>query len=264
MLQSLSAPPPEPASPSAEEEEQPERYRAPRYTRQTEQSGLSENDQQTVGASSNVTNALRRTHDLIATELSRSEFAHQMLTESSDALKQLNESYGSLDTMLSSSRDLLGTLLKSQKSDTWYLQTSFYMLLVTGAWLVFRRLLYGPAWWLVWLPIRLLFGLGSTAGSAVMQAGTGPGDSGAVGGTNERVSVEGLSNEELPTAKVGQEAKPADGDPDSMIEKVGKIVEEAEELGNIPEGEEQQPNTKKRTHEESRTAVEGERPRDEL
>lgn len=46
--------------------------------------------------------------------------------------------------MLKKSRDLLGTLLRSQKSDTWYLETAFYILLATLAWLLFRRILYGP------------------------------------------------------------------------------------------------------------------------
>lgn len=264
LIQSLSAPVSEPASPLGHEE-QPELLHAPRYAQHAQQSGLSEDDQQTVGASSNVSNALRRTHDLIAAELSRSDFAHQTLKESSAALKQLDESYGSLDTMLASSRDLLGTLLRSQKSDTWYLQTALYMLMVTGAWLVFRRLLYGPAWWLVWLPLRVLFGIGTKAGSAVMQGRTA-GESGAVGGTDGRVSVEGLPSEDLPTAQVGQEARPvAEGDPDSMIDKVGKIVDaanEADELGAIPK--DGQGNTKKRVHEETQTVAEAERPRDEL
>ena len=118
-----------------------------------------------------MTNALRRTHDIIQAELARSEFAHQTLTESSAALKELNESYSSLDTMLANSRSLLGTLVQSQKSDTWYLQTAVYMLLTTFCWLFFRRILYGPLWWLVWLPLRVLFGVGTTAGGAVMRDG---------------------------------------------------------------------------------------------
>jgi protein transport protein SEC20 len=175
-----------------------------------------------------VTAALRRTHDLIASELSRSEFAHQTLTESSAALKQLNESYSSLDTMLASSKDLLGTLLRSQKSDTWYLQTAFYMLLGTLGWLVFRRILYGPMWWLVWLPLRILFGVGTKAGSAVMQgrAGESGKEAAGAGGAGGGVTVDGLPNEDLPTAKVGgEDTKMADGDPDSMTEKVAKIVD---------------------------------------
>lgn len=75
--------------------------------------------------------------------------------QSTAALSSLSESYTSLDSLLSSSRNLLGSLLRSQKSDTWYLETAFYILIGTIIWLVFRRILYGPLWWLVWLPIKL-------------------------------------------------------------------------------------------------------------
>lgn len=194
-----------------------------RFVRQQHQhSSLSEEDQQTVGASNNVTNALRRTHDLIASELSRSEFAHETLVESSAALKQLNESYGSLDTMLASSRDLLGTLVRSQKSDTWYLQTAMYMLMVTGAWLVFRRLLYGPTWWLVLFPLRILFGVGSTATKAILPKGSVPNQSGKVDvGGNEASEVKGIPKE-VPTVKGGTEKFT-----DAVEEQVKKAVESA-------------------------------------
>lgn len=218
----------------------------PNYTHQQHrqlQSSLSEEDRQTVGASSNVTNALRRTHALIAAELTKSEFARQTLTESSAALRKLDESYSSLDGMLASSRDLLGTLLKSQKSDTWYLQTALYMLVVTGAWLVFRRLLYGPLWWLVWLPLRMLFGVGTRAGSAVMQS-RGAGQSEKAGVVVDgKITVDGLPDESLPTASVGRAKKgvEVEVDDESMVDKVGRMVDavhEADELGAMPDASE--------------------------
>ncbi|KAF5624247.1 transport membrane glycoprotein Sec20 [Fusarium tjaetaba] len=228
---------------------------------QKQQSSLTEEDQQNVGASANVTNALRRTHDLIQAELARSEFAHETLTESSAALKQLNESYGSLDTMLASSKDLLGTLLRSQKSDTWYLQTTFYMLACTLGWLLFRRLLYGPMWWIVWLPLRLMFGLGTSAGSAVMHVGSGQGQVKEAGQASKGVPVEGLPDDELPTVKVDtdQQAEVLE-----EVDKIVNVVKEADELGNIPEGDEDNiGNPKKRMWEEP-GVVEQQRPRDEL
>ncbi|KAF5579258.1 transport membrane glycoprotein Sec20 [Fusarium pseudocircinatum] len=228
---------------------------------QKHQSSLTEEDQQSVGASANVTNALRRTHDLIQAELARSEFAHETLTESSAALKQLNESYGSLDTMLASSKDLLGTLLRSQKSDTWYLQTTFYMLACTLGWLLFRRLLYGPMWWIVWLPLRLMFGLGTSAGSAVMHAGSGQGQVKEAGQASKGVPVEGLPDDELPTVRVDtdQQAEVLE-----EVDKIVNVVREADELGNIPGGDEDNiGNPKKRMWEEP-GVVEQQRPRDEL
>lgn len=266
LIQSYTHPVSEPDIPSTENEngnQEPPApvYRSSRHAQQQyQQSSLSEKEQKTVGASNNVTNALRRTHDLIATELFRSEYAQQTLAESSAALKQLDETYTTMDSMLASSRDLLGTLLRSQKSDTWYLQTAMYMLMVTGAWLLFRRILYGPMWWLVWLPLRTVFGVGSKAGSAVM--GAEAGESGKVGGVggDRKVEVEGLPRD-LPTVKVGGDK--VVGDADSMIERVARVVEEADELGNVgreghDEDEDQPRNPKKRMWEEPELGTEKE------
>ena len=88
--------------------------------------------------------------------------------QSTAAISSLSESYSGLDSLLSSSRNLVGSLLRSQKSDTWYLETAFYIIVGTITWLLFRRILYGPIWWLVWLPVRLatqfLFAILSTVG----------------------------------------------------------------------------------------------------
>ncbi|KAG6225225.1 hypothetical protein E4U48_003339 [Claviceps purpurea] len=258
LIQSYSLPvPSEPDSPGSKdtpEEASSPTLRSPQRLHHTHayhhnQSSLSAEDQQTVGASNNVTSALRRTHDLIAAELFRSEYAHQTLTESSAALRELDESYSSLDSMLASSRDLLGMLLRSQKSDTWYLQTALYMLLATGAWLLFRRILYGPMWWLVWLPLRVLFGVGTRAGSAVMMhhrsapgesatASVGGGGAGA-GADGGSVSVDGLPGEDLVTAQVGS-ASPSgrDGVAEVVTDQIAQVVDavrEADELGNVGE-----------------------------
>ena len=48
----------------------------------------------------------------------------------------------------------MSTLIYSQKSDTWYLETAVYILIATIGWLIFRRLIYGPGWWLVYFPLR--------------------------------------------------------------------------------------------------------------
>ncbi|TKX27273.1 Sec20 domain-containing protein [Elsinoe australis] len=104
--------------------------------------------------SSDITAALRQTHTQLTSELSRSRFAQETLVQSTAALTDLSDRYTNLDTLLVNSRNLLGTLVKSQKSDTWYLETAFYILCATFAWLIFRRLIYGPAWWFIWLPLR--------------------------------------------------------------------------------------------------------------
>ena len=202
-----------------------------------------------VSASSDLTVSLRRAHQAVTDELSRSIAVHEALQESTLKMKTLGSNYSRMDDMLRSSRDLVGVLLKSTKSDTWYLQTTFYMLLATLSWLVFRRFMYGPLWWLVWLPVRLAFRTGSTAVSlaggkpdATMQVGVGAGD-------GQSAKVVGVGEEgAVPTAQVGQADKHAaeseTGDPESMIDKVGTLVDRIEEqvghrdeLGEGPVGE---------------------------
>ncbi len=114
-------------------------------------------DELALEASSDVTAALRRTHALLQSNIEQSQFAQQTLDESSEALASLSDSYAGLDSLLKSSGGLVRQLIRSNKSDTWYLTTAFYILVVTIGWLVFRRILYGPLWWLVWQPLRLLW-----------------------------------------------------------------------------------------------------------
>jgi protein transport protein SEC20 len=132
-----------------------------------------------VDASSNVTAALRRTHDLLSTELSRSRFAQETFDQSTAALADLGEKYSDLDTILKNSRELLGTLLRSQKSDSWYLETAFYILAFTLGWLFFRRILWGPFFllprflfrWFIWPPLAVIFNiLGLSGGGTAVSS----------------------------------------------------------------------------------------------
>jgi protein transport protein SEC20 len=92
-------------------------------------------------------------------ELERSRFAQETLERGTAQLKQLDEQYTNLDTILASSRSLLRTLVTSQKSDTWYLETAFWILVCTCGWLFFRRILYGPLWLFILWPLKLGFRL---------------------------------------------------------------------------------------------------------
>ncbi|KAJ5769348.1 hypothetical protein N7520_003907 [Penicillium odoratum] len=191
-------------------------------------------DDLTLNASNDVTAALRRTHQLMQTELSRSQFAQETLEQSTAAISSLSESYTSLDTLLASSRSLANSLLRSQKSDTWYLETAFWMLVATISWLLFRRIFYGPLWWLVWLPfqfvLRFVF--------AVF---------GVIGLTNKK-SVQPLSSQiaaDISTTVQQAAATMAGGavpenydhvsqeEEDRLIDKIGKMVEEEGYQNNI-------------------------------
>ncbi|KAI0545747.1 Sec20-domain-containing protein [Xylaria curta] len=224
-------------------------------------------EEQMISASHDVTQSMRRTHEMMAAELAKSDFAHNTLKESTEALAQLSEKYSSLDTMLSNSRALLGTLLKSQKTDTWYLQSAFYLLVVTIGWLIFRRLLWGPTWWLVWLPLKLLFrtvyGVSSAVGLRNSQIKS-ESESASIGSNPQQAY---MNNEDVPTIQVGTppiESQAVEQD-EPMIEEVGKIIDESqiktpdlEELGKYEtilrdRKPEEVPNPRKRMMEDTTT-----------
>lgn len=242
-----------------------------------------------ISASNDVTESMRRTHDMMAAELSKSDFAHNTLKESTAALSQLSENYSSLDTMLSSSRALLGTLLKSQKTDTWYLQSAFYLLIVTIGWLIFRRLLWGPTWWLVWLPLKLIFRSAVGVSSMVGRRGpeeVSPGlDSATMQSLSQQVH---MNNEGIQTAQVTYSEMPQESSQATM-EEVEKIInndnesteeppssddtqtdekeEESEETVLRERRDDEPPNPKKRVMEDdpgSQGDSSGERVKDEL
>jgi protein transport protein SEC20 len=231
MIQSYTQPAPEPTTDNGAPEAIPAAHFRQKARQQHDTSSLNEKDRQNVSASSRVTDSLRQMHDAAQAELERSEYAKQTMEQSTAAFSQLGESYSSLETTLKSSRSLLGTLMKSQKSDTWYLKTSFYMLVTVAAWLVFRRLLYGPTWWLVWLPLKVIFGVGKGVGKAALSGRDVDVEKGRVEvGGSESVAVEGLPKKDLPTAKVGGDSETQQEDPDSMTEKVGKIMDAEADL----------------------------------
>lgn len=156
------------------------------YGRRKGQEKLSQ-EEILLNASSDVTAALRRTHNLMTSELERSRFAQETLENSTKDLATLSESYNNLDTLLSSSRSLVSSLLYSQKSDTWYLESAFFILTATIGWLVFRRILYGPGWWLLYLPTKWLYRL--TLFTFQLLIGTLSAAAGAVGAKGQSIAL---------------------------------------------------------------------------
>lgn len=240
-----------------------------------------------VNASSDVTLALRRTYNMMREELNKSQFSRDMLRDSKAALEQLSDTYSNLDTLLSSSKNLLGTLLRSQKSDTWYLETAFYILLVTIGWLVFRRILWWP-FWLFASPLRLAVQASVSIISTLVSSGKDIGGASLVEGDTmvpgdaARATIGGS---DAPTISVGGDntrlsARQTDTPQDeSMSEQVGRIIDESQEQDLAENSEpiidtgepeeavpvEPQKNPKKRMWEEEKEAVNEERrTKDEL
>jgi protein transport protein SEC20 len=94
-----------------------------------------------------------------------------------------------------------------------------------------------------------------------MHAGSGSGKIEEAGEPSKGVPVDGLPGDDLPTIQVdtGKEAEILE-----EVDKIVNVIRDADGLGNIPEGEENNvPNPKKRMWEEPEV-VEQERARDEL
>jgi protein transport protein SEC20 len=250
-----------------------------------------------VNASSDVTAALRRTHEMMSQELSKSQFAYDTLRESTAALERLGESYSTLDSLLSSSKNILGTLLRSQKSDTWYLETSFYLLAATIVWLLWRRLLYGPTWWLVWFPMKIFFRsltgvltgigvIGSTSKvntsvaavsspsptTSIVTHNSATGKLSMPSGAQRPPSIRvGGGGRGAPMSGPNTPPEPSRPSPESYSEKVGKIIDDSnedivtEESIEVVAAEESPRNPKKRMWEEEKEATkQAQRSKDEL
>ncbi|KAJ9615440.1 Protein transport protein sec20 [Cladophialophora chaetospira] len=114
-------------------------------------------DELAMRAAEDVTIALRRVHNQLEGELSTSQFAQQTLEESQQALNSLATSYAGTTDLLKASRGFVGQLVRSNKSDTWFLKTSFYLLAVTIAWLFYRRIIYGPMMLFIVWPLKLMW-----------------------------------------------------------------------------------------------------------
>ena len=235
-------------------------------------------------------------------ELSRSQFAHDTLQQSTAALSTLSESYGNLDTLLSSSRSLVSSLIHSNKSDTWYLETAFWLLVTTITWLFFRRILYGPGWWLLYLPTKLMWRLTSAFINVLITILSATGaarQSAALSNISGQVSTSlivqpsattgGIPTFEeamsAPSINVGGGGKgqappqASQGEGKSLSEEVGKMAEASQKAEEAkvessqpaPQGtvlrerrSDEPPNPKKRMWEEPAQRQEEARQRDEL
>lgn len=177
----------------------------------------------------------------MANELSRSQFAHDTLKESTAALDQLGETYTTLDSVLVSTKSLLGTLLKSQKSDTWYLETAFYVLAATIGWLIFRRFVYGPAWWFVYLPLKMFWNawmgvftvLGLRSGSSAVAVSSQRVGSTVMplSGTVTQATMSGTDAPQMHERVRGHAVPPMEEGEERLVKVFGEMAEETRDQG---------------------------------
>ncbi|KAL1603509.1 Protein transport protein sec20 [Paraconiothyrium brasiliense] len=235
----------------------------PSSTHRRRGNGLNESEIVTQ-ASSDVTAALRRTHQLMQSELSRSRFAQETLEESTAALADLGEKYSDLNSLLANSKTLVTTLLKSQKSDTWYLETTFYILITTVIWLVFRRWLYGPISWFILWPLKIFFRVVFAfvpASAATSSVAASPSTSlivkpSATGGIPPRQPGQQQANYvRVGGGGRGYPGNPQDpSPPESLSQSVGKMAEKSQNAEQVPDHPQLRPQTH---HEDDGPVVRG-------
>jgi len=113
---------------------------------------------------------------------------------STNTLKQLTSTYSTFDTLLLRSKSLITDLVRQNKSDQWYYQTSLYCLVSTIIYLVIRRLFYGPIRlfiyiplkYFVYLPLKTVWRVFAFAGWLVLGIGSG---GGKIGGNGTAVGI---------------------------------------------------------------------------
>ena len=127
-----------------------------------------------LNASSDITSSLKRTHTLLVSELSRSQFATETLSQSTQALKELSHRYSTFDDLLLKSRKLITDLVRKNKSDAWYYEKAIYIMVTTILWLIVRRFLYGPFYLFIWVPLKLCWWVLSLFASIIGAGDDGP------------------------------------------------------------------------------------------
>lgn len=122
---------------------------------------------------------------------------------------------------------------------------------------MFRRILYGPVWWLILLPLRLLVRVTLAVLGAVGLSNSGESAVGSAGAGSTM-----LSNSNTPAPFVygtgsgsvagnGKMPLPTQADGESMVDRIGKMAGDSGSIDLSPEEREREPrNPKKRMYEE--------------
>lgn len=135
---------------------------------------LNRQEELVLNASSDITSSLKRTHTMLVSELSRSQFATETLSQSTNALKELSNRYSTFDDMLLKSRKLITDLVRKNKSDAWYYEKAIFIMVTTIIWLIVRRFLYGPFYLFIWVPLKLCWWVLSLFASVIGAGGDYP------------------------------------------------------------------------------------------
>ncbi|KAG8965120.1 hypothetical protein FRC00_010456 [Tulasnella sp. 408] len=115
-------------------------------------------DDALMKATNDVTEAFRRTTNLMQQELERSVLTQQMFDESSRTLSATSDLYTSFGTLLNTSKSLIKALERSDTLDRLLIIASLLLFFTVVAWIVKKRVVdrgLGLAfWWIKYIPRR--------------------------------------------------------------------------------------------------------------
>ncbi|KAK9323465.1 Sec20-domain-containing protein [Lipomyces orientalis] len=101
-----------------------------------------------------ATAALRRTHQLLEAEVTRSALSLEVLEESNTALKKLTTQYTAFDVLLGTSRRVISVLEQADKWDRIYMLGAMGFLLLVLCWILWRRVFRVPFKLVIWTLVK--------------------------------------------------------------------------------------------------------------
>jgi protein transport protein SEC20 len=102
-------------------------------------------------AATDVTLALKRTHQLLEQELEKSTISLATLDHSSQTLRQLEQQYSGFDVLLKGSKRLIIELERADYWDRWLIYIGLTIFGLTCLWITYKRILRGPLGLMIWV-----------------------------------------------------------------------------------------------------------------
>lgn len=101
-------------------------------------------------SSSEVTAELRRTHSLLSEELYKSAYSQELLQQSTETLRRLEEEYSFFGSVLTTSKKVMKELESADRVDRLYIYGSLAFCASAISWVIYRRLFSRPVNMLIW------------------------------------------------------------------------------------------------------------------
>ncbi|KAA8910983.1 hypothetical protein TRICI_003994 [Trichomonascus ciferrii] len=113
-------------------------------------------EERIINKSEDITNTLRRVHQMAQTEVVKSSLNVEELEYSTKTLGELEQKYTAFDVILNGSQRLVRHLEEADKWDRYYMLASLSFLALVLLWIIWRRILKVPTMLLLWTTGRML------------------------------------------------------------------------------------------------------------